>query len=79
MKKKLLSGIFSLALLIATGYGVSQNLKSDAGLSDLALRNVEALARSENPGTDWDCDPSDTIVCYWDSKNNRHYGLLKWL
>ena len=48
MKKKILSGIFALSLLVATGYGVSQNLKSDSGLSNLALNNVEALAQSEN-------------------------------
>lgn len=48
MKKKILSGLFALALLIATGYGVNQNVKSDAGLSDLALSNVEALAQGES-------------------------------
>ncbi|KUK58392.1 MAG: hypothetical protein XD81_1134 [Bacteroidetes bacterium 38_7] len=47
MKKKILSGIFALALLGATGYGVNQSLKSDADLSDLALMNVEALANGE--------------------------------
>ncbi|WP_436417266.1 NVEALA domain-containing protein [Petrimonas sulfuriphila] len=61
MKKKLLSGIFALALLVATGYGVSQSMKSDANLSDLALSNVEALAQDESGGgtlwtrTDGDC------------------------
>ncbi|WP_019541473.1 NVEALA domain-containing protein [Proteiniphilum acetatigenes] len=49
MKKKILSGIFALSLLVATGYGVTQSVKSDANLSDLALNNVEALAQSENP------------------------------
>ena len=47
MKKKLLSGVFSLALLVATGYGVSKNLNSNADLSMLALSNVEALANGE--------------------------------
>ena len=47
MKKKILSGIFALALLVATGYGVNQSMKSDADLSDLALMNVEALANGE--------------------------------
>lgn len=79
MKKRILSGLFALALLATAGYGVNKSMKSDADLSDLALMNVEALARSENPGTHWDCDESDTIVCYWDSNNNRHYGLFKWL
>src|SRR5690554_4195694 len=48
MKKKLLSGVFALALLVATGYGVNQSMKSDADLSNLALANVEALANNEN-------------------------------
>ncbi|WP_313382149.1 NVEALA domain-containing protein [Proteiniphilum saccharofermentans] len=47
MRKKILSGLFALVLLVATGYGVSQNLKSDTGLSDLALMNAEALANGE--------------------------------
>lgn len=50
MKKKLLSGVFALALLVATGYGVNQSMKSEANLSDLALMNVEALATNEYPG-----------------------------
>lgn len=47
MRKKILSGLFALALLVSTGYGVSEKLKSDASLSDLVLANVEALARGE--------------------------------
>lgn len=50
MKKKILSGLFALALLLTTGYGVSENLKSDANLSDLALGSTEALAQSEEGG-----------------------------
>lgn len=49
MKKKVLSGLFALALLVATGYGVNQSMKSETGLSDLALMNVEALAQNEYP------------------------------
>ena len=44
MKKKLLSGVFALALLVTAGYGVNKSMKSDANLSDLVLANVEALA-----------------------------------
>jgi hypothetical protein len=47
MNKKILSGIFALALLATAGYGVNKSMKSDANLSDLALANVEALAQSE--------------------------------
>lgn len=50
MKKKALLGIFALALLATAGYGVNKSMKSDAGLSDLALSNVEALATNEFPG-----------------------------
>lgn len=55
MKKKILSGIFALALLGTAGYGVSQTMKSDTRLSDLALANVEALAQNENPDF-WLCE-----------------------
>ena len=47
MKMKILSGVFSLALLATAGFGVHKSLKSDAGLSDLALSNVETLAEGE--------------------------------
>lgn len=50
MKKKLLSGIFALVLLVATGFGVSQTMKSNSSLSDMALMNVEALANNESGG-----------------------------
>lgn len=47
MKKKILFGLFALALLGATGYGVNQNVKNKADLADLVLANVEALAQNE--------------------------------
>ncbi len=50
MKKKVLSGLFALAVLVATGYGVNKSMKSDISLSDLALGNVEALATGESGG-----------------------------
>ncbi|HBG41550.1 MAG TPA: hypothetical protein DDW85_09075 [Porphyromonadaceae bacterium] len=48
MKKKIISGVFALALLITAGYGVNKSMKSHANLSDLILANVEALAQLEN-------------------------------
>ena len=47
MKKKILSGVFALALLAITGYRVNKSMKSDANLNDLALMNVEALTDNE--------------------------------
>jgi len=47
MEKKILSGIFALALLITAGYGVSKSMNGNADLSMLALSNVEALASGE--------------------------------
>lgn len=49
MKKKIFSGVFALALLLIAGYGVNRSMNSYADLSDLALRNVLALAQIENP------------------------------
>ena len=51
MKKKVFSGVFALALLATAGWGVNKSMSNDAGLSDLALANVEALANGES-GTD---------------------------
>ncbi|WP_313382345.1 NVEALA domain-containing protein [Proteiniphilum saccharofermentans] len=66
MKKKILSGIFALALLVATGYGVNQSVKSNANLSDMALNNVEALAQSESgdgKGTLYGNEAGDKFCC----------------
>lgn len=65
MKKKILSGIFALALLVATGYGVNQSVKSNANLSDLALNNVEALAQGETEFP-WLCRQTSPKVCVID-------------
>lgn len=48
MRKKVLSGVFAIALLATTGWGVNKSMINDAGLSDLALINVEALANEES-------------------------------
>lgn len=66
MKKKFLTCVCALGLLAAIGYGVKENVKSNAILGDLALANVEALADSEERDK-WGCKPSKTIVCYWGS------------
>lgn len=47
MKKKILSGVFALALLATAGFGVNKSMNGNADLNDLALANVEALAQSE--------------------------------
>lgn len=46
MKKKILSGVFALALLAAAGFGVNKSMNGNADLNDLALANVGALAQS---------------------------------
>jgi hypothetical protein len=65
MKKKVLSGLFALALLATAGFGVNKSMKSDAGLSDLALMNVEALAQTET-GQGFDCLKPYDAICYTD-------------
>lgn len=69
MKKKVLSGLFALTLLVATGYGVNQSVKNNTSLSDLALMNVEALAQDEagtpcgGPKTYGDCESRNQVNC----------------
>lgn len=50
MKKKIYSGAFALALLVAATVGVQESKKNDVLLNDLALANVEALANGEVGG-----------------------------
>lgn len=65
MRKKILSGLFALTLLVATGYGVRENRRSETNLSDLALRNVEALASGESGSSDCAtyCTPASGYTC----------------
>lgn len=66
MEKRILSGLFALALLATAGWGVSQNLKRSATLSDMVLANVEALARNENgddKGTLYGNEAGDKYCC----------------
>ena len=76
MKKKMLSGIFAIALLGATGYGVNQSMKSEANFSDLALSNVEALANGE-VGFPWLCANTSPNVCTIDM-GTMYLGKRYW-
>ena len=49
-KKRLLSVLFASALLVAAGSGAMESRNSNIALNDLAIANIEALARDENPG-----------------------------
>jgi hypothetical protein len=57
MKKKIISGTFTFALLVGASYGVNKSMKSDSSLSDLVMVNVEALAITESGG-------GERIICY---------------
>ena len=68
MKTKILGGIFALAVMVVTGYGVNRSMQKDTDLSEMALSNVEALADEHvNP----DC-PNGCIV---DGSNCKCYGI----
>ena len=60
MKKRILGTALLVAIAVAAGWNYQQN-KQDVQLSDLALDNVEALARGES-GTDY-CDDFTTMRC----------------
>ncbi|MDR1116137.1 MAG: NVEALA domain-containing protein [Tannerella sp.] len=66
MKKKLLSGIFVLAIASVAVWNVNLNTQSD-GLLDISLANVEALAGEGNA----DCKLSLLYICT--SGNSDHY------
>lgn len=64
MKKKIYSGAFALALLVAAIVGVQESKKNDVLLNDLALTNVEALANGESGGGGYDCcNTCDKAFC----------------
>ena len=50
MKKKDLSSIFTFAVIIATSYEVNKHMQRNAGLSDMVLKNIEALAAGNVSG-----------------------------
>lgn len=58
--KKLLGIIALVAIATVVGWNFSQN-QNEVELSDLALANVEALARNE--GSDVNCDPKSNAWC----------------
>ena len=82
MKKKILSGVFALALLATADYGGQKSLKSNANLSDLALANVEALAETYlgiYDCSNW-CQSEDDWICriYADGVLvNTYYNMRK--
>ncbi|WP_293667037.1 NVEALA domain-containing protein [uncultured Parabacteroides sp.] len=60
MGKKIIGVIAFAAIAVAAGWNYQQNT-NEVKLSDLALENVEALARGES-GTDY-CDDFTTMRC----------------
>ncbi len=75
MKKKILSGIFALALPITAGYGVSKSMNDNANadLSLLALSNVEALAFEQ-----WGPDPEPGTYCDLDCYGGGYCWAIRW-
>ena len=64
-KKKVLSGLFALALLATTAVGVAESKKSEATMSDLAMANIEALANGEVEFP-WLCRHTSPEICVID-------------
>ena len=48
-KKIILMGALAIALAVAGGYGVKTSMNNNVQLSDLAMANIEALAKLEAP------------------------------
>ena len=64
MKKKILGGLFAFAVMVATSYGVNRSMENNANLSDMVLKNVEALAQFEGDGGDTGSPGSPGQFCY---------------
>ena len=64
MKKKILGGIAIIAIAAFAAFNMNVSSKG-AGLSDISLANVEALAKSENPDCPNGCVKGDGgCYCY---------------
>ena len=48
MKKKFLTGLFALALLVTTGFRVNKSMENNAKLNNLMLVNMEALVNGKS-------------------------------
>ena len=71
MKKKILSIMFVIVTIIIAGYTVNQNINKKQ-ISDLALANIEALAKGENNNNGYIELPAicshckqEKIACLW--------------
>mgnify|MGYP003419974442 CR=1 FL=1 len=65
MKKNIIKVAFVAAFAIVAGYNVYNSQKTDK-MSDLAMENIEALARREmDAGTCWGAGPNmSNVTCY---------------
>lgn len=70
MGKKILDVIAFAAIAAAAGWNYQQN-KQEVELSDLALENVEALARVEHASDR--CDDFTTMTCL--SNGHTYYNM----
>lgn len=70
MKKRILGAALLVAIAVAAGWNYQQN-KQEVELSDLALDNVEALARGEHASDR--CDDFTTMTCL--SNGSTYYNM----
>lgn len=77
--KKVFGAVLITAMVVAAGWNYQQNTQS-AKLSDLALANVEALARNENSDANCSMFPNTwcSFVVATPSGNwiEEHYNML---
>ncbi len=86
MKKNILKVTLVAAFALVAGYNVYISQKSDIGMSDLALANIEALASDENSGSGrrscyntWRKAPNDDSLAFgdWICQECESYWLLE--
>lgn len=63
MKKKIFSIVAAVAVVAAAGWSYQQS-KQFEGMSELALANVEALARYELPDFEVNCGSQESISSF---------------
>lgn len=50
MKTKILGGILAFTVMVAVGYRVNKSMQNNVHLSEMALKNIEALAAGDVSG-----------------------------
>lgn len=65
MKTKILGGILAFIVMVAVGYRVNKSMQNNVDLSDMVLKNIEALAAGDVSGDCRIVNPNTNSYCFY--------------